>query len=112
MLNLLTVRNTQRIEYTHQLFGTKQTHQIVFQRNIKLGFARISLTSGTPAQLIVDSPGFMAFRTDDFKSAGCFCLVVEFDIRTAPRHIRRNRNGAMLPGLRYDFRLKLMKFRI
>ena len=47
VLNLFIFRNAQGFEHGHQLLGTEQTHQIIFQGNVKAGFTRVSLTSGT-----------------------------------------------------------------
>ncbi len=65
-------------------FAAEQTHQIVFQRNEELGLARVSLTTGTASQLIVDTTGLMPFGTDDAQTAersdffllrGTLCLI-------------------------------------
>ena len=33
----------------------EQTHQVIFQRQVEAGLARIALTAGTAAQLVVDT---------------------------------------------------------
>ena len=71
MLDLLAFFNTQFRKYVHQPLGAEQAHQIVFQGNIESGFSRISLTSGTSAQLVINTPGLMSLRTDDLKPACC-----------------------------------------
>ena len=43
------------LEDLHHLLRAEQTHQIIFQRNVEAGFSRVSLTSGTTTQLIVDT---------------------------------------------------------
>ncbi len=53
----------------HQLLGAEQTHQIVLQGDVEAGLSRISLTSGTASQLIVDTAGLMTLRTDDLETA-------------------------------------------
>ena len=65
MLNLLILRHAQRVEHSHQTLGAEETHQVVLQGNIETGLARVALTSGTAAQLVVDTSGLMALRTDD-----------------------------------------------
>ena len=69
MLNLLILRNAEGIKHTHQLLRTEQPHQVIFQGNIESGFTRVSLTSGTSAQLVIDTAGFMALCTDDLQAA-------------------------------------------
>ena len=82
MLDLLSLGNAQCVEHADQLLGTEQTHQVVFQGNVKSGFTGISLTSGTSAQLVVDTAGLMALRTDDLQSACCPGFLIQLDIRT------------------------------
>ncbi len=50
-------------------FSAEEAHQFVLQRNKELGGSGVSLTSGTPSQLIVNPSRFMAFRTYDIKAA-------------------------------------------
>ena len=65
MLNLLAVRHTQSLKHLHQTLRAEQTHQIILQRDVETGFPRISLTSGTSAQLIVNTPGLVTLCTND-----------------------------------------------
>ena len=57
----------------------KQAHQVVLQREVELGFARVALPAGTAAQLVVDAAGLVALGADDAEAAGspmtCSCLV-------------------------------------
>ena len=112
MLNLLTIRNTHCVEHIDQFFRTEQTHQIIFQRNIETGFTRISLSTGTSTQLIINTTGFMTLGTNDFQTTGSFCLIIQFDIGTTACHVSCDRYCTMYTGLRYDFSLKFMEFRI
>ena len=52
------------------LVATEQAHQIVLERQVELGLARIALTARTATQLIVDTAGLMAFGADDGQTAG------------------------------------------
>ena len=52
------------------LVAAKQAHQIVLERQVELGLARIALTAGAAAQLIVDTTGLMALGADDGQAAG------------------------------------------
>ena len=112
MLDFLSFRNAQCIEHADHSFGTEKPHQIVFQRNIELGFTGVALSAGTAAQLIVDTPRLMPLRTDDLQTACRLRLFIQFNIRTTSRHIGRNCNSAVNTGIRYDFRFQLMKFGI
>src|SRR5690606_15837362 len=43
----------------------EQTHEVVFERHIKLRRSRVSLTARTTPQLTVDAPRLMTFRADN-----------------------------------------------
>src|SRR5699024_3026280 len=105
VLDLLVLGNAQRSEDLHQTLGTAETHQVVLQRDAETGFTRTSLTSGTSAQLIVDTSGFMALRTDDLQTAGLSRHFVQLDIRTTARHVGGDGNGARLSGLSDDLQI-------
>ena len=108
MLDLFSVLYTQCVEYTHQTFRTKQTHQIILQRNIETGFSRISLSSGTSAQLVVNTSGFMTLCTDDLKTSGLSCSIIQLDIRTTSGHVGRNRDCSVLSRICHDFCFQFM----
>ena len=55
---------------TVHLVATEQAHQIVLERQVELGLARIALTARTAAQLVVDTTGLMALSADDSQAAG------------------------------------------
>ena len=110
MLNLLILRNSKRTEHTHQTLRTKQAHQIIFQRNVKSRFTRVSLSSGTTAQLIVNTSRFMALCTDNLQSARLFGYLIQLNIGTTTCHIGSNRNGTCLSGFCYNLSLFLMEF--
>ena len=57
--------NFQRIHHRVDAVAAKQSHQIVFQGEVESRTARVALTSGTSAQLVVDTSGFMTLGTDD-----------------------------------------------
>ena len=54
MLDFLIFRNAKGVKHVNQTLGAEKTHQIVLERNIKPGFARVSLTAGTASELIVN----------------------------------------------------------
>jgi len=55
MLNLLILLNTKRCEHFHQSLGTEQTHQVILKGNVETGFTRISLSSGTSTELVINT---------------------------------------------------------
>ena len=50
--------------------GAEDAHQVVFERQIELGGARIALTARPAAQLIVDAAAFVAFGAENVETAG------------------------------------------
>ena len=56
MLDPLALLHAQRLEGRHHLLRAEQAHQVILQGNVKLGFTRVSLTAGTSAQLVVNTP--------------------------------------------------------
>ncbi len=48
--------------------GTEEAHDLVFKGNIKTGRPGISLPARPPAQLVVDTPGFMPLRAKDMEA--------------------------------------------
>ena len=112
MLDLLTLRHTQSVEHAHKPLRTEQPHKIVLQRDKELGLTRISLTSASATQLIVDTSGLMALRTDDLKAAGCSGIIIQLNIRTTSGHVGSDGHSAVHTGLSHDLRLQLMELGI
>ena len=52
------------------LVATEQAHEVVLERQVELGLARIALTAGAAAQLVVDTTGLVALGADDGQAAG------------------------------------------
>ena len=59
IFNRLIFGHFQKAHYFFNGIHGKNPHQIVFQRNIKLGLARVALPARTAAQLIINPPGFV-----------------------------------------------------
>ena len=110
MRDLLPLGHSQSVKDTDQSLGTEESHQIVLQGNIKLGFTGISLTAGTTAQLVIDTTGLMPLRTDDLQASGCLCFLVQLNIRTTTCHVGGNGHSTMNSGVSNDLRLSLMEF--
>jgi len=49
-------------------FTAKQTHQVVLERKVEFAFARVTLTTGTAAQLVIYTSRLMAFRAQDVEA--------------------------------------------
>ena len=112
MFDLLSVLNTERLKDTHHALRAEQTHQIILKRNVEAGLARVSLSSGTAAQLVVNTSGLMALCADDLQTAGCPRLIVQLDIGTTTGHIRRDRNGIVYTGIGNDLRFHFMELSV
>ena len=52
------------------LVAAEQAHEVVLERQVELGLARIALTTGAAAQLVVDTTGLMALGADDGQATG------------------------------------------
>src|SRR5437868_5322939 len=48
---------------------TENSKQVILQREVKAGAARITLASRATAQLIIDAAGFVTFGAQDMKTA-------------------------------------------
>ena len=110
VLDLLSVCDTQRVKHTHQALGTEQTHQVVFQRNIETGFSRVSLTSASSAELIVDTAGLVPLCADDLQAACLSRILIQLDIRTTASHVGSDRHRAVYTRVSDDLSLLLMVF--
>ena len=112
----------------------KNTHEVIFQRQVEPAGARITLTAGTAAQLVVDTARLVAFGAHNMQAAGGKHFVVsgspfithplpisiggarrqrgqfrfqtaaEHDVGTATRHIGGHRHTAGTTGLGHDLR--------
>ena len=105
MLDLLALWNLQCIVNCLYLLGTEQTHQIVVQRQIELGFTRITLTSGTTTQLVINSTGLMTLCTDDLQTTEFCHALAKLDIGTTTSHVGCDRNCTTLSGIGNDLSL-------
>src|SRR3954447_4512794 len=90
----------------------EQTHEIVVAREIEARLARIALASCAATQLVVDPPGLVALGAEDVQAAYLAHAVAELDVDSAAGHVRRDRDGALLPGARDDLRLARVLLRV
>ena len=80
----------------------------ILVRDEELRAARIALTAGAAAQLVIDAPAVVTIRADDVQPAELGDASPEPDVHAAARHVRRDRHGAPLAGARDDRRLGLL----
>jgi len=59
--------------------AAESAHEVVFQREVELGLARVALTAGTTAKLIVDTTRFVTLGADDEETA-CLAYLIGFNI--------------------------------
>ena len=83
-----------------------RAHKVVFERQVELRGARVALTAGTAAQLVVDASAFVALGADDAQAAGlqdALLLRLARCARDVERllalALRRRRQAAFLGGL-------------
>ena len=112
VFDLLVLCNTKRSKNLHQSLRTEQTHQVVFQRDIETGFTRVSLTSGTSTQLVIDTSGLVTLCTDDLQTTGFSCHIVKLDIGTTTSHVCSDGNGSCLSCLCNDLCFQFMELRV
>ena len=55
---------------TVHLVAAEQAHEVVLERQVELGLARIALTAGAAAQLVVDTAGLVALGADNGQATG------------------------------------------
>ena len=94
---------TQGREDTFHALTAEADHQIILYRDKESGFTRITLTAGTSAQLVVDTPGFMPFGTKHAQTAQFPDTLAELDVGTAAGHVGGDGNRALLACFGDDF---------
>ncbi len=108
MLNHFAFFQAKLIHDAGNALRHKEAHQIVFERNVKLRSTRITLTSGTSAQLSVYTAWLVALGTNDSKASGCFWFWCQLDIRSTTRHVCGNGYGTRLARFSYNLGFALM----
>ena len=90
----------------HEAFdavGAENPEQIILQREIEAGGARVSLAAGAPPELIVDAPGFMALSGENVQAALLHHPLAQNDVGAPAGHVGGNGDMAELPRLGHDF---------
>ncbi len=103
---------TEFVHEAHHSATAENAHQVVFHGNIELSESGVSLTSGSSAELIVDTARLVAFATNHAESAEFFHTFAEFNISSTTCHVGGNGHGAAFAGFRNDFRFLFMEFSV
>lgn len=74
----LVIGKPQPVYKSRNPVASEETHEVIFKREIKSALARVALSAGTSAELIVYTAAFMAFRAHDEKTA---CRLDFFRLR-------------------------------
>lgn len=100
------------IEHREELIASENTHDVITGRHMELAQSWIALTSGTPAELVVDTACLMFLGTEDRKASELHDALSEFDIRSAACHVGGDGDAVLLSGLPDDLRFTRILFRI
>ena len=65
------------LQHAVHAVGAEDAHQVVLERQVELGAARIALAAGAAAQLVVDAAGFVALGAEHVEAAGGERLLLE-----------------------------------
>ena len=76
VLDRHVVGDLEHLEHPVDPVGLEQPHQLVLQRQVEPGLARVALTAGPAAQLVVDAARLVALGADDVEAAELAHLVV------------------------------------
>ncbi|MNQ94644.1 hypothetical protein D3C85_1101670 [compost metagenome] len=68
-LNRLIFFHAQTIHHRHNIFSAKTFHQFILEGEVELGGTRVTLTSCTSAQLVIDPSALVTFCTYDMQAA-------------------------------------------
>ncbi len=109
MLDHLSFLKAQTVHHLGDTLAGKQTHQFVFKRHEEHGGTRVSLTSGTAAQLAVHTTALMTLRSDNSQTSRSLYFIAQLDVRTTTGHISGNGHRTALTGLGHDVGLLLMQ---
>ena len=88
--------------------ATEDTHQVVIEAQEILARTRVALTAGTTAQLVIDTTGFMAFRTEHMQTAEFSHSRSKSNVSTTTSHVRCNRHLVLVTGVLDDFSFAAM----
>ncbi len=89
MLNRYILFPAHALHQPRNRIAAEETHQVIFHGHIKSGRTWIALTSGTAAQLIIDTAALMALSTNNMQTAqsdNLLLLIETLCLRLLQRH--------------------------
>jgi hypothetical protein len=78
MLDGLALFHAQLLHHAGHAIGGEDAHQGIFHGEVETGGTRVTLTTGTATQLVVDTTGFVALGTYDVQTASRQHRIVTF----------------------------------
>ena len=88
--------HAQLLHHAHHPLRAEQAHDVVLQGQVEAALARVALTAGTAAELIVDAAGLVALGAQDEQAAHLTDLV---RLRLDGLLVLGLRVGVLLPGV-------------
>ncbi len=76
VLDRHVVRHVGHRHHALDHLGLEQAHQVVAQREVEPGLARVALTAGTAAELVVDAPRLVPLGAEDVEAAQLLDLIL------------------------------------
>ena len=101
VLNHLTLLHAEAVHHGSYTLRTEHSHQVILKRHEEYRTARITLTSGTTAQLTIHTAALVTLCADDSQTAGFFYFRRKLDIRTTTGHVRCYSYYARTTGFGY-----------
>ena len=100
MFDGFIIFHTQFIHNACDIITAKETHQIIFQRQEEFRGTRVTLTSATTTQLVIDTTAFVTFGTNDVQATKFRYAFAQHNVSTTTCHISSNGNCAVLTSMR------------
>ena len=89
--------------------GSKEAHEVVFERNKELRRSGVALASGASAQLAVDAARIVALSSDNGETTCGLGLGGQLDVGSAAGHVGGDGHGSGTPGFGDDVGLLLVQ---
>ena len=112
VLHHLALLEAEALHDARDALRPEQAHELVLERDEELRAAGVALARAAAAQLAVDAPRLVPLGADHVQAADLGDAVPELDVRAAPRHVRRDRDRALLARERDDLGFARMVLRV
>ena len=99
----LAFLQAERLQHAVHALGAEDAHQVVVERQVELGAARVALAAGAAAQLVVDAAALVALGAEHVEAAGLqrlLLLLGDVGLRAARASWRSAPRRARVAGLR------------